>query len=112
MYRKATNNFDLEKKKRILWKQLEKSVYAWLYAKNQETIKDDLLVEKALIYRQFEDLNLLRELYSMSVLRRIWRERLVSQGEYYGIINWLLVQYQQPRQIFETLWKTKTGKKN
>ena len=90
MYRKATNNIEFEKKKRFLWEQLEKSGCAWSYAKNPETINDDLLIEKALIYSEFEDLHLLRELYSMSYLRKIWRERLVSQGEYYGIINWLL----------------------
>ena len=80
----------LESKKQSLWQQLEKAGCAWSYAKNPKKIDDETLVEKALIYLEFEDLHLLLDIYSMSYLRRVWRERLVSQGAYYDIINWLL----------------------
>lgn len=62
----------------------------WSYAKGIQTVDDNMLIEKALLYLEFEDLHKLRELYPMSRLRSVWRTRLVSQGDYYGIINWLL----------------------
>lgn len=83
-------NKALEEKKRNLWHQLEQSSCAWSYAKNPKSVDDELLIEKALIYLEFEDLHLLQEIYPMKYLRRVWRERLVSQGAYYDIINWLL----------------------
>lgn len=77
-------------KKRILWRQLEKMGCLWSYAKNPSRIDDDLLIEKALLYLEFEDLHKLSDLYSMKQIQDVWRKRLVSQGDYYGIINWLL----------------------
>lgn len=59
------------------------------YAKDTP-IDDDLLIEKALLYLEFEDLHKLSALYPMRRIQSVWRRQLVSQGEYYGIINWLL----------------------
>ena len=83
-------NERIEDKKRVLWRQLEQSGCLWSYAKNPSGIDDNLLIEKALLYLEFEDLHKLCELYPMKQIQRVWRERLVSQGDYYGIINWLL----------------------
>lgn len=80
----------IEGKKRVLWRQLEQSGCMWSYAKNPSSIDDGLLIEKALLYLEFEDLHKLCELYPMKQIQRVWRERLVSQGDYYGILNWLL----------------------
>jgi len=80
----------IEDKKRVLWRQLEQSGCLWSYAKSPNNIDDGLLIEKALLYLEFEDLHKLCELYPMKQIQRVWRERLVSQGDYYGIINWLL----------------------
>ena len=79
-----------EGKKRVLLRQLEKQGCLWSYAKNPSVIDDSLLIEKALLYLEFEDLHKLCELYPMKQIQRVWRERLVSQGDYYGILNWLL----------------------
>lgn len=79
-----------EGKKRVLWRQLEKQGCLWSYAKNPNIIDDSLLIEKALLYLEFEDLHKLCDLYPMKQIQRVWRERLVSQGDYYSIINWLL----------------------
>lgn len=90
MYRNQHTNSDLEFKKRLLWRQLEQAGQLWSYAKNPSRIDDALLVEKGLLYLEFEDLHKLCEIYPMHFLRDVWRERLISQGEYYDIINWLL----------------------
>ncbi len=81
---------NMNDKKAALWHQLERMGCLWSYAKNQNKIDDDLLIEKALLYFEFEDLHKLSSLYPMKQLRDVWRERIVPQADYYGIINWLL----------------------
>ena len=80
----------LENKKNLLWHHLEQMGCAWSYAKNPATVDDELLIEKSLLYLEFEELHKLSEIYPMRYLRDVWRKRLVSQGAYYDIINWLL----------------------
>jgi len=91
MLARQSKNEQLEKKKRFLLKQLENKGCMWSYApiKNNH-IDDDLLIEKALLYLEFEDLHKLCDLYSIRYIQNVWRKRLVPQSEYYGIINWLL----------------------
>ena len=79
-----------ENKKVMLWRQLEKNGCVWSYAKGAKEIDDDILIEKALLFLEFEELYKLREIYPMHHLKDVWRKRLVSQGKYYEIINWLL----------------------
>ena len=84
-------NGQFERKKRFLLKQLEDKGCLWSCAPNENgSIDDDLLIEKALLYLEFEDLHSLSELYPIKYVKDVWRKRLVPQGEYYGIINWLL----------------------
>lgn len=90
MYGNKLDNGILEHRKRLLWRHLEKKGCMWSYVKNPKTIDDELLIEKALLYLEFEDLHKLSEIYPMHYLRDVWRERLVSQGAYYDILNWLL----------------------
>ena len=90
MNKAQSKNGHIGDKKRILWRQLEKMGCLWSYAKNPKRIDDDLLIEKAMLYLEFEDLHKLSALYPMKRIQNVWRERLVSQGDYYGIINWLL----------------------
>ena len=90
MSKNQGRNKRIEDEKRVLWRQLEQAGCLWSYAKNANSINDNLLIEKALLYLEFEDLHQLCELYPMKQIQRVWRERLVSQGDYYGIINWLL----------------------
>ncbi|MBQ8958298.1 MAG: hypothetical protein IJ057_07360 [Bacteroidales bacterium] len=84
-----SKNGQFEGKRKALWQQLEQMGCLWSYAKDA-AIDDNLLIEKALLYLEFEDLHKLSALYPMKRIQSVWRERLVSQGDYYGIINWLL----------------------
>ena len=90
MYKSQNKNGHIGDKKRVLWRQLERKGCLWSYAKNPSRIDDNLLIEKSLLYLEFEDLHKLSDLYPMKRIQGVWRERLVSQGDYYGIINWLL----------------------
>ena len=90
MYGNKLDNGILEHRKRLLWRKIKKKGCMWSYVKNPKAIDDELLIEKALLYLEFEDLHKLSEIYPMHYLRDVWRERLVSQGAYYDILNWLL----------------------
>ncbi len=82
-------NGQIKRKKLALWRQLEQMGCLWSYNKGAQP-DDELLIEKALLYLEFEDLHKLSDLYPMKQIQEVWRNRLVSQGDYYGIINWLL----------------------
>lgn len=84
------SNGNLERKKKLLWRRLENNGCAWSYVKKPKTIDDELLIEKSLLYLEFEELHKLNEIYPMHYLREVWRKRLVSQGAYYDIVNRLL----------------------
>ena len=57
MGKKPGYNERNEDKKRVLWQQLEQQGCLWSYAKNPSSIDDSLLIEKALLYLEFEDLH-------------------------------------------------------
>lgn len=91
MVLQRNNKEQFEKNKLCLIKQLENKGCLWSYAPNHnEPIDDDVLIEKALLYLEFEDLHSLSDLYPINYIKNVWRKNLVPQGEYYGIINWLL----------------------
>ena len=104
-------NERIEDKKRVLWRQLEQAGCLWSYAKNANSINDNLLIEKALLYLEFEDLHRLCELYPMKRIQRVWREKMVSQGDYYCIINWLLAvmffDIKEPEKYLKRYGKTR-----
>lgn len=80
-----------ELKKRLLLHDLQKMGCLWSYDVNAPNeICDDTIIEKGLLYLEFEDLHRLTEIWPLKKIKAIWRTRLVPQGEYYAIINWLL----------------------
>lgn len=104
-------NGKIKDKKRVLLRQLEQSGCLWSYSKDSESFDDNLLIEKALLYLEFEDLHRLSELYPMKRIQRVWREKMVSQGDYYGIINWLLAvmffDIKEPEKYLKRYGKTR-----
>jgi len=51
---------------------------------------DDILIEKGLLYLEFEEMHLLFKAYPKNKVKKYWREKLVPQKERYDIINRLL----------------------
>ena len=76
--------------KHTLWHELQDKGYLWSFDARSMPLDDDLLIEKGLQYLEFEDLHRLTDVYGMSHVKRVWRERLLPQGEYLYILNWLL----------------------
>ena len=55
-----------------------------------ESLDDDAVIEAALVHLDLEDLPLLFGIWSKSHIKRVWKERLVSQGKRMNVLNYIL----------------------
>lgn len=69
-------------------------------------IPDDILIEKTLIYLDIEDINQLFKLFSFKKIKQVWRNRVVTQGDYYHTLNkllaWMYFDIKNPDQYIKT----------
>lgn len=63
----------------------------WEYC-NRATVNipDDQLIQKALLYLEFEDMEQLFDLYGIDTCRRVFEQQIKSKGKYYSNISFLL----------------------
>jgi hypothetical protein len=81
----------MDNPKEILNKKLIDQHFYWSFNMNVDTqIPDDILIEKALLYLDIDDINKLFTLFPYKKIKQIWRDRLVIQGDYYRKLNKLL----------------------
>ena len=77
--------------KEILIKKLKAKNCFWSFDIHSGLlILDDILIEKNLLYLDIEDINILFKLYPYSKIKKVWHNRLILQGEYFGKLNILL----------------------
>lgn len=93
--------------KEILSKKLIERNSFWSYKMRQDTpIPDDILIEKTLIYLDIDDINKLFKLFPNRKIKRVWRNRLVIQGDYYRSLNkllaWLYFDIKNPDKYIRT----------
>ena len=62
----------------------------WSYSGIPEHIDDDSIIEAALVHLELEELPDLLTHWSKSHIKRVWKERLVSQGKRMNILNYIL----------------------
>lgn len=62
----------------------------WSYNSIPEHMEDDEVIEEALLHLDFEDFHLLFNTWSQAHIKRVWKERLLSQGKRLNILNSLL----------------------
>lgn len=66
----------------------------WSYANvSVESIPDEELIEKTFIHLDMKDIAVLFELYPRDYIRRVWRERMVIQGDYLFSLNVMIALY-------------------
>ena len=91
--------------KEILSKKLIERKSFWSIKINQE-IPDDILIEKTLIYLDIEDINKLFTLYPRKRIKQVWRNRIVTQGDYYHSLNkllaWMYFDVKNPDKYIKT----------
>lgn len=77
-----------------LVEQLLKVNAFWSYANvSAEKIPAEELIEKVFIYLDLKDIAKLFELYSRDYIRKIWREKMVIQGDYLFNLNVMIALY-------------------
>lgn len=63
---------------------------------NESSIKeipDDILIEKALLYLDLAEINLLFQIYPFKKIKQVWLNYLVPQGKYLYTLNRFLAWY-------------------
>jgi plasmid maintenance system antidote protein VapI len=66
----------------------------WSYADvSKEDIPDDELIEKVFIQLDLADIAKLFELYQRDYIRKIWKEKMVIQGDYLFDLNVMIALY-------------------
>lgn len=88
-YKKMNVNIISDKKQQILLKVKENGGL-WSYNAIPKSIPEDDIIEEALRHLEFEDMHIIFEIWSKAHIKRVWRERLVSEGKRMNIINTLL----------------------
>lgn len=81
----------MKQEEMLIKKLIEKNSF-WSYdlSKEREEIPDDFLIEKTLIYLDIEDINLLFNVFSLKKIKKVWKENMIPQDEYYHSLNRLL----------------------
>jgi len=97
-----------EKINRYLYDKLRKEDAFWSYdMKGHPVPSEDILIEKTLIHLDIDDINLLFMVYPAKFIKKIWRERLAIQGDYYRSMNilyaWLYFGIKKPEQYLKTI---------
>ncbi|MBP5372136.1 MAG: hypothetical protein J6Y55_09480 [Bacteroidales bacterium] len=79
----------LQEKKTLVQKLVEQG-YMWSYDVLTNGASDVLIIEKSLLHLEFEDMHYVFDLYGFNKVKKVWKERLLPQGEYLSVINFLL----------------------
>lgn len=66
----------------------------WSYSADSiNSIPDDILIEKTLIYLDIDEINSLFLLFPFKKIKQVWLEQMVPQGEYMYTLNRFLAWY-------------------
>ena len=90
---KEVNSNHLEgmnEKRHIILEMIKANGGFWSYRGVPESLDDDAVIEAALVHLELEDLPLLLGLWSKAHVKRVWKERLVSQGKRMNVLNYIL----------------------
>lgn len=81
---------DIKKKRWLILKKIKANGGLWSYQGIPDKLPDDDVIEAALVHLDLEDLHLLHEVWSKIRIERVWKERLLSQGDRMEILNFIL----------------------
>lgn len=81
---------DMQSRKKTVLKKIKAAGGLWSYQGIPDHLDDDSIIEAALVHLDLEDLPMLLKIWSKSHVKRVWKERLVSQGKRMNILNFIL----------------------
>ena len=106
-------NVPKEKKERLkkyLLNNLKEENVFWSYDRNtisSDNIDDDQLIALTLRHLDLPDIKFLFSMFSKSRIHKVWRERLVPEGEYLYTLNrflaWYCFKSKRPDQYLKSL---------
>ena len=80
----------MKEKRHLILEKIKANGGFWSYQGIPENLDDDAVIEAALVHLDLEDLPLLFGIWSKAHIKRVWKERLVSQGKRMNIRNYTL----------------------
>ena len=80
----------MKEKRHIILEKIKANGGFWSYQGIPESLDDDAVIEAALVHLDLEDLPLLFGIWSKAHIKRVWKERLVSQGKRMNVLNYIL----------------------
>ena len=94
--------------KELLIEKLLKHNGFWSFdVQHLPEVTDDILIEKALLYLDIEDINMLFKIYPFKKIKQVWLERLAVQGDYFARLNkllaWMYFDIKQPDRYLKRL---------
>lgn len=87
---KKMNNQNIPNKKRVILEKIKENGGLWSYKSIPDSLPEDDIIEEGLRHLDFEDMPMIFEIWSKAHIKRIWRERLVSEGRRMNVLNTLL----------------------
>ena len=80
--------------KQYLFRKLKQENCFWSYdISKMKTISDEALIEHVMLYLDIEDINMLFPLYGYKKVKRVWLDRVASQGAMFRSYNILYAWY-------------------
>ena len=82
--------------KKSLLQKLKNECVFWSYNPaniTEDTVTNDILIEKTLTFLDIEDINLLFIYYKPNYIKKVWREKMACQGDYLFTLNRFLAWY-------------------
>lgn len=80
----------IKEKRHIILEKIKANGGFWSYQGIPDSLDDDSVIEAALVHLDLEDMPLLLGIWSKAHIKRVWKERLVSQGKRMNILNYIL----------------------
>lgn len=80
--------------KKELLAKLKKEHCFWSF--NESSIKDipdDILIEKALLHLDLDEINLLFQIFPFKKIKQVWLDHLIPQGKYLYTLNRFFAWY-------------------
>lgn len=80
----------VQKKVQAILEKIKANGGFWSYEGIPQHLEDDTIIEEALVHLDLEDLPLLLGIWNKVHIRKVWKERLVSQGKRMSVLNYIL----------------------
>ena len=87
---KEETKHNMNDKRFVILQKIKARGGFWSYQGIPESLDDDSVIEAALVHLDLEDLPLLLEIWDKAHIKRVWKDRLVSQGKRMNILNYIL----------------------